>query len=132
MGIAEPFTPEEMRAMRQAAEAAASDETHVRTNFWTALKRVARNVPFAEDLVAAFYCATDPATPMRVRMILFGALGYFIMPVDAISDFLPLIGFTDDAAVLALALAAVSNAITPAHRRKAQATLAGESTAGAT
>ncbi|GGC50806.1 YkvA family protein [Chelatococcus reniformis] len=126
MGIAEPFTPEEMRAMRHAAQGASGDEAHVRKTFWTALKRVARNVPFAEDLVSAFYCATDPATPPRVRMILFGALAYFILPVDAVSDFLPLVGFTDDAAVLALALAAVSNAITPAHRRKAKVALDGE------
>ena len=80
-------------------------------------------MPFAEDLVAAYFCATDPHTPRRVRYILFGALGYFILPTDAISDFLPLIGFTDDAAVLAAAITMVSASIKAEHRDKARAVL---------
>lgn len=117
--ISRPFTHEEMAALRRAAR----DETSVTRGFWAALKRVARHLPFAEDLVAAFYCATDPTTPRRVRLILLGALGYFILPTDAISDFLPLVGFTDDAAVLAAALAVVSTSITGEHRTRARAVL---------
>lgn len=117
--IARPFTREEMQAMRRAAR----DEESVKGAFWRSLKRVARNVPFAEDLIASYYCATDPATPRRVKYILFGALGYFILPTDAISDFLPFIGFTDDAAVLAAAIAAVTSSITGEHRQKARDTL---------
>lgn len=33
-------------------------------------------------------------------MIAIGALGYFILPIDLIPDAIPLLGFTDDAAVL--------------------------------
>ena len=47
-----------------------------------------------------------PATPMRAKTILIGALAYFILPLDFLPDFAPLIGFSDDAAVLALALKA--------------------------
>ena len=42
-------------------------ERTVRRDFWTALKQFAGRFPFVEDLVAAYYCALDPATPMRVR-----------------------------------------------------------------
>jgi uncharacterized membrane protein YkvA (DUF1232 family) len=119
--IARPFTREEMAAMRRAMR----DEETVAKGFWAALWRVAGKVPFAEDLLAAYYCAMDPKTPRRVRLILIGALAYFILPTDAISDFLPLIGFTDDMAVLAAAIAAVSTSITDAHRDKARRTLAG-------
>lgn len=119
--IAKPFTREEMAALRRAL--GGGGEKSVTTGFWAALKRVARNVPFAEDLVAAFYCAMDPLTPRRVRVILFGALAYFILPTDAVSDFLPLLGFTDDAAVLAAAIAAVSTSITTQHREKARRAL---------
>lgn len=118
--IARPFTREEMQALRRAVR----DEESIKGTFWRSLKRVARNVPFAEDLVAAYYCAMDPTTPKRVKYILLGALGYFILPFDAISDFLPIIGFTDDAAVLAAAIAAVATSITIEHRQKARATLA--------
>ena len=54
-------------------------ERDARRDFWTTLKRLAGQVPFVEDLVAAYYCALDPATPMRVRGILLGALAYFIV-----------------------------------------------------
>jgi uncharacterized membrane protein YkvA (DUF1232 family) len=97
---------------------------HVEANFWTALKRVVRQVPFATDLVAAYYCASDPATPLRVRVTLYGALAYFILPIDALPDFLFGIGFTDDLAVLALALRVVAGAITDQHRDAARNALA--------
>jgi uncharacterized membrane protein YkvA (DUF1232 family) len=118
-----PFTRAEMAAIRRAARGAGADENQVKAGFWTALRRIARNMPFAEDLVATFYCATDPATPRRVRLVLLGALGYFILPVDVIPDIWPVIGFTDDAAVLAAAIASVAGSIRPAHRDKARATL---------
>lgn len=126
--LSEPFTEAEMQAIRRAAsgqgEGAHASEANVRRNFWRSLKRVARQAPFAHDLAAAFYCARDPATPLKVRMILFGALGYFILPVDAVSDFLPLVGFTDDIAVLTLAIATVTTAIRPEHRQRAEQALA--------
>ena len=52
---------------------ALSLQEHERTvirDFWTALKQFAGRLPFVEDLVAASYCALDPATPMRVRGVL--------------------------------------------------------------
>ncbi|MGO4670589.1 YkvA family protein [Bosea sp. 2YAB26] len=89
------------------------------------LKRVAKRIPFAEDLLAAYFCTRDPATPRRVRLTLLAALGYFVLPIDAIPDIMPILGFSDDAAVMAAAIAAVAGSITPEHRQKAQDTLAG-------
>jgi len=99
------------------------DEQGVRRNFWPKLKRVAANIPFAEDLLAAYFCAFDRDTPRHVQVALIGALAYFIMPFDIIPDMMPLIGFTDDAAVLVTALRLVSTHITPAHREAARAAL---------
>lgn len=106
-------------------EAAAERDTYVQASFWDKLKGVVRKIPFAETAVAAFYCATDPKTPTRVRMTLMGALAYFILPIDVIPDFIPFLGFTDDAAVLALAIKIVGDQITEEHRQKARATLEG-------
>lgn len=114
-----PFTKAEMEAMR----AATRDETGVKRKFWEKLRRVGGRIPFAEDLVAAFYCATDPSTPSRVKLILMGAIAYFVLPTDAVTDFLPLIGFADDAAVLAAAITQVASSITEEHRDKARETL---------
>jgi len=101
----------------------ARNERTVERDFWTKLLKMAGQVPFAEDLAAAWFCVADPATPGRVRGVLLAALAYFVMPLDAIPDFLPAIGFTDDAAVLALALGLVSKSIKPRHRKAARARL---------
>lgn len=99
------------------------DEAKVRRNFWTTLRRAARQIPFTEDLIAAYYCAMDPASPLRVRATLLGALAYFVLPIDAVPDLLLGIGFSDDAAVLASAIAMVAMHISPRHREMARAAL---------
>ena len=111
-----PFTKAEMDAMR----AATRDEARLKHDFWAKLKRVGRQIPFLEDLLAAYYCATDAATPRRVKLILVGALTYFVLPADAVPDILPFFGFADDAAMLAAAIAQVAGAINDSHRGKAR------------
>jgi uncharacterized membrane protein YkvA (DUF1232 family) len=99
------------------------DRESVRRNFWRKLKRVAANIPFAEDLLAAYYCAFDRQTPRHVQAALIGALAYFILPFDFVPDFLPVLGFTDDAAVLATAIRLVATHIRDEHREAARAAL---------
>ena len=99
---------------------------NVRRKFWATFRRAARYIPFADDLVAAYFCALDPATPHRVRAVLLGALAYFIMPFDAIPDFLAGIGYTDDITVLLAAIALVGSHITAAHREAARRALSEE------
>jgi uncharacterized membrane protein YkvA (DUF1232 family) len=105
------------------ARKAASDAARVSGGFWPLLRKVAARIPFAEDAVAAYYCAFDRETPMRARATLFGALAYFVLPFDLAPDLLPIIGFTDDAAVLALALRTVFAHIKPEHREAARRAL---------
>jgi uncharacterized membrane protein YkvA (DUF1232 family) len=117
-----PFTKAEMDAMR----AATRDEDGLKRRFWDKFWRVAGRIPFAEDLVAAFVCATDPSTPSRVKLVLMGAIAYFVLPTDAVADLLPLIGFADDAAVLAAAITQVAGSITEEHQAKARRILDGK------
>jgi len=114
-----PFTKAEMEAIRQETR----DEEGLKRRFWDKLRRVAGRIPFAEDLVAAFFCATDPATPSRVKLILLGAIAYFVFPADAVTDLLPLFGFADDAAVLAAAITQVAGSITEEHKERARKAL---------
>ena len=81
----------------------AREKAYVRRGFWAKAKRVAAGLPFAEDLLAAYFCAFDRETPRHVQVALIGALAYFVLPFDVIPDMMPLLGFTDDAAVLATA-----------------------------
>jgi uncharacterized membrane protein YkvA (DUF1232 family) len=117
-----PFTKAEMEAIR----AATRDDEPLRRDFWAKLKRAGRRLPFIEDLLAAYYCAIDPATPKRVKLVLAGAIAYFVLPADAVPDLLPLLGFADDAAMLAAAIAQVADAINDGHRWKARQVLDGE------
>ena len=97
-----------------------TDQTTVERRFWSKVKKTIGNLPFIEDAIASFYTATDGATPVHVKAVLFGALAYFVLPLDAIPDFLPGIGLTDDAAVLSAAIATVRRHITEEHRRRAR------------
>jgi uncharacterized membrane protein YkvA (DUF1232 family) len=99
-------------------------EKRVRGRFWTTFRKAVRYLPFAEDLVAAYYCALDPATPHRVRGVLLAALAYFVLPFDAVPDLLAGVGFTDDVTVLVATIAMVRAHITDLHREAARQTLA--------
>jgi uncharacterized membrane protein YkvA (DUF1232 family) len=113
------FSKAEIEAIRRAAR----DETGVFRDFWERIRSLGRKLPFADDIVAIAFCATDPATPSRVKLLIVGALAYFVMPFDAIPDFLPIIGFTDDAAVIAATIAAVRKHLREEHWEKARAFL---------
>ena len=104
----------------EPADRLAGDRESVRKRFWNKFKRVAAGLPFAEDLLRAYYCAFDRQTPRHVQAALLGAIAYFILPFDFIPDMLPVLGFTDDAAVLATALRLVATHITPDHREAAR------------
>jgi uncharacterized membrane protein YkvA (DUF1232 family) len=107
----------------EPADELAKDSESVRKRFWIKLKRVVAQLPFAEDLLAAYYCAFDRQTPRHVQMALLGAIAYFILPFDFVPDMLPILGFTDDAAVLATAIRMVAMHIKPEHRDAARAAL---------
>ena len=72
--------------------------------------------------LAGAYASTS-ATPLPIRATLFGALAYFVLPFDAIPDFLLGLGFTDDAAILVAAFTAARMHITQEHRARARAWL---------
>lgn len=110
----EVLTPEEIR----------DRAIKVQKGFWPKVRKVVRRIPFSEDLVAAYYCAMDGQTPLRVRATLLGALAYFVLPVDGIPDLIAGLGFTDDAAVLAIAVKMVASHMKPKHRDEARRALA--------
>ena len=107
----------------EPADRLAKDPESLRRRFWIKLKKVVGKLPFAEDLLAAYYCAFDRQTPRHVQAALLGAIAYFILPFDFIPDMLPVLGFTDDAAILATAIRLVSAHILPEHRDAARAAL---------
>ena len=67
-----------------------------------------------------FYVAQNPTVPTKIRAAIIAPLGYFISPIDFIPDFTPIAGFTDDAAIIALAMVVAQAFINEEVRRKAR------------
>ena len=97
-----------------------ADRATVKRAFCSKVRKTVRRVPFLEEAIAGYYCATDAATPTAVKAVLFGALAYFIVPTDMIPDFIAGLGFSDDASILYAALATARRHITAAHRLRAK------------
>ncbi len=95
----------------------------VKKSFWRKFGRVASLIPFATELLSAYYCSIDPETPVRVRAILVAALAYFILPADLIPDFIIGLGFSDDATVLTAAIGIVAGHISDVHKSRANSTI---------
>jgi uncharacterized membrane protein YkvA (DUF1232 family) len=103
-----------------AARKTQADEARVRAGFWPKVRATIGHIPFAEDALAAYYCAFDRETPLVARATLWGALAYFVLPLDAVPDYLPVLGFADDAAALATAMRMIASHMKPEHREAAK------------
>lgn len=90
-------------------------------NFWEKLKNFAVKAgsEIVEKALWLYYAAQDPATPGWAKTVIYGALGYFILPVDAIPDFIAGVGFSDDLGALAAAVATVAAYINDDVKAKA-------------
>lgn len=74
------------------------------------------------SVLVLYYLLSDKSVPLKVRSVFVGALGYFILPTDLVADFLPLIGFTDDIALISFIIAKATEYITPEIKQKARIT----------
>ena len=99
------------------------NEERVRRGFLPKIRKVAGKIPFAADALSLWWCARDPETPAAAKGMVLAALAYFVLPIDALPDVMPVIGFTDDAAVIAAVMAIVGKTLKPRHKEAAQAFL---------
>lgn len=123
----------EIEAERRIEAAADMDEAEfeekkaeVEKGFWHKVRKVARNIPFLEDIVAAYYAMMDGDVSLRTRAALALGLLYFLWVIDLIPDFLGPLGFVDDGTVIATIIAAIGGEITPTHRAQARKALGHE------
>lgn len=90
--------------------------------FWDKVTHYAKKAgeKVIEPSLKMYYAAQDADTPMWAKTIIYGALGYFILPIDAIPDVAPVVGYTDDLATIAAALASVAAHVKDEHAEKAK------------
>ncbi|WP_338848234.1 DUF1232 domain-containing protein [Massilia sp. W12] len=106
---------------QQNYESAFSD-----TGFWDKVLRYAKTAgrEVIEKALWLYYAAQEPKTPAWAKTVIYGALGYFIFPVDAVPDITPMVGYADDLGALAAAVATVAIHITDEVKAKAAKQLA--------
>jgi uncharacterized membrane protein YkvA (DUF1232 family) len=104
----------------RTADEAQHQARMVDAGFWPKLHRLATRLPFAEDLLAAWYASRDPKTPRKVKIGLTAALAYFILPIDTVPDWIAGLGYGDDFAVLLAAIRLAADAIKDSHRASAR------------
>jgi len=99
------------------------NEQRVARGFWPKIRKVAAHAPFAAEALAVWYCARDEQTPTAAKWMMLAALAYFVLPTDAVPDFIAGLGYTDDAAVFAALLSVVGRHLKPRHREAARAAI---------
>lgn len=89
--------------------------------FWGKVIAFARTAgrEVVEKALWLYFAAQNPATPAWARSVIYGALGYFIIPLDAIADITPLVGYADDLGVLTAAVVTVALFINQEVKEKA-------------
>jgi uncharacterized membrane protein YkvA (DUF1232 family) len=90
-------------------------------NFWEKLKKFAivAGKEVIEKALQLYYTLQQKDTPIWAKAVIIGALGYFISPIDAIPDAIPVVGYADDLGVLVAAIATVTTYITPEVKSQA-------------
>lgn len=91
-------------------------------SLWEKIKKFSKaaGVKVVYAVLLLYYAMKDSGVSLKTKLFIAASLGYFIMPADAIIDFTPLIGYSDDLGVLLFALKQVSSAITQAIKEKAR------------
>jgi len=94
---------------------------------WDKIKNFAKKAgcEVIEKVILLYIVAKDPDTPAKAKALIYGALGYFIMPLDAIPDVTPFVGFSDDLGALATAITLVAMSIKPEHKEQAKEKISG-------
>ena len=94
--------------------------------FWNTVKKYTQKIGIegVRNALRLYYVLQKPNLPAKVKATILGALGYLISPIDAIPDFIPIAGFSDDLGVLAAAIAAIGFYIDDEVKNKADEKLA--------
>ena len=97
-------------------------EHYSEPGLWSKIQKFAQQAgkDIIEKALILYFAAQSPNTPDWAKAAIYSALGYFIFPIDAIPDTIPVVGYTDDLAVMAAAMGAVAMSITPEIRMRAK------------
>jgi uncharacterized membrane protein YkvA (DUF1232 family) len=92
------------------------------SSLWKKIKKFSKEA--GEKVIYAvlllYYAMLDESVNVKTKVLIVASLGYFILPTDAIFDFTPIIGYSDDLGVLIFAINQISSMITPSVKEMAR------------
>lgn len=88
-------------------------------SFFDTIRTHFAQIPFAREALALYFCLTDQSTPIWVKSLIIGGLGYVVMPLDAIPDVVPVVGWSDDLAVIGLIISSIQAHLREEHWQQA-------------
>jgi uncharacterized membrane protein YkvA (DUF1232 family) len=86
---------------------------YVEERLWNKVEREGSRIRFAKDVKALYRYMRDKSVPWYRKSIVVAALIYFITPIDAIPDFVPLFGYLDDFGIIVAAIKFLGSEIVP-------------------
>jgi uncharacterized membrane protein YkvA (DUF1232 family) len=108
--------------VRRIEDAKSYGSYYDENSFWEKLKTVAGKLgeTVLRPLLTLYYIMRDGQVSIFEKTCIIGALGYFILPTDAIPDFIVMIGYTDDITVILILLRHMTKNITPEIRENVE------------
>jgi uncharacterized membrane protein YkvA (DUF1232 family) len=102
-----------------------SDDSYSDEKLWGKISRYSKTagVSVIEKVLWLYYAAKRPETPTWAKAVIYSAIAYFILPIDAIPDFIPLTGYSDDFVTLSSAVTTIAIYIDDSVKTKTKETL---------
>ena len=97
-------------------------DSYSEEGFKSKMKRLGKKMggKLLYNVYVLYYVLKSRDVPVRVKAEIIGALGYVLVPLDLIPDFIPVVGFTDDLAAITFAVHQAHAQITPGIQKKAE------------
>lgn len=109
--------------IRRLEETGSYSKYYDDNRFWRKVRRIARKAGTSvlRPVLLLYYMMKSEHVPLRDKAYIVGALGYFILPIDLVPDFIAGLGYTDDLAVIAILMKHLKDNITPEIELRADA-----------
>ena len=91
-------------------------------DFWSKIKGFAQKAgaKVVQPAFELYYSFKAEETPAWAKAIAVGALGYLLLPLDLVPDFIPGVGLLDDIATMSAAITSIGRYVTDDIRIKAK------------
>lgn len=107
--------------MRRLDDTRKYGEYYDENRFWKKAKRITKRTgrTVLRPVLLLYYLMQDSHVSIKDKAYIIGALGYFVLPIDLLPDFIVGLGYTDDLAVVGLLLKHLHDSITPEIEERA-------------